>query len=236
MKKRILTSVLGVLLIPSLATADSTFQTLTFDFTPDGSQTLNFPKFDISLGTLTGVTIGFTLTKTGGTLEVDNDSLSGGSITLNHSLAGSLSSPDVALFNTSFQPIGTLNTVSSYTQSIGATTGDATNQFDRTFAADYASYSPAVTSSTTSGAVSSLVWSGYEGIGTFAINVNATQGASITGLGGVQLTRTVSQASGDVTVTYDFTPVPEPSTWAMVVGGVGMFAFGRRLSRRSVQS
>jgi autotransporter-associated beta strand protein len=33
----------------------------------------------------------------------------------------------------------------------------------------------------------------------------------------------------------EFVVVPEPSTWAMVVGGIGMLAFGQRLRRRSAQ-
>ena len=44
----------------------------------------------------------------------------------------------------------------------------------------------------------------------------------------------VGTDSGTVKVIYDAAPesVPEPSTWAMLVGGVGMLAFGQRMRRR----
>ena len=51
---------------------------------------------------------------------------------------------------------------------------------------------------------------GYLGSGTFIISADATQGQTATGINGLQGACTASLASGEVTVTYTFTPVPEP--------------------------
>jgi fibronectin-binding autotransporter adhesin len=57
--------------------------------------------------------------------------------------------------------------------------------------------------------------------GTFANSTGTVSGYSYT----------ISYDGGDVYVTLE--AVPEPSTWAMIVGGIGMLAFGRRFRRWS---
>ena len=50
-----------------------------FNFTPDASQVLTFDKFNTNDGTLTAITITTHLTKSNGSLYVDNDAATGAS-------------------------------------------------------------------------------------------------------------------------------------------------------------
>jgi hypothetical protein len=43
----------------------------------------------------------------------------------------------------------------------------------------------------------------------------------------------VGGTTNSITATVDFTVVPEPSTWAMLMGGVGMLTLGQRLRRKA---
>ena len=66
----------------------------------------------------------------------------------------------------------------------------------------------------------------------FLVNVSAANGTGglTNALGTGVFTVGLSADSTDLVLNY--AAVPEPSTWAMLVGGVGMLAFGQRLRRR----
>ncbi len=233
---KVLSTLLLLTSLGGVASAATIVQTQNFAFVPNGSQVLTFNKFDTIGGTRTllSVTITVTLNKTGGSFEVDNDSASGGTISLTHTVQGALTSSlgSSSLLDTSFAGIGssgTLNAVSSLNnQAVSATTGDATNTFNSTGLGDNIVFNPADQTASSSGTVNSLFTSMYAGSGTFTNTLAADQLVSATGLGGLQQSFTVSNVSGDVTITYNY--VPEPAS--TMLGGLGVIVLLTRHRRR----
>jgi hypothetical protein len=229
----------AVMLIVSLlalpATGATIIQTESFGFNPNQTVNLDFSKFDTTLGTLDSVFITVNFTKTGGKYEVDNDSMSSGTVDLTHSVSGLLQSGDVSLRKAgvgvvyvgqsgSLQAINTLSN-----QSVGITTGDDIEAFNSTGLGDNVVYFPGNSNATDSGFIRTADITDYEsvGAGTFSLDFTGTQNVNVTGLGGLQQSFTVSSIAGDVTVTYNYTEaIPEPE--AALLGGLGFLALLKR--------
>lgn len=215
-----------------LSQAATIVQTQSFSFVPNGNQVLTFNSFNTNSGTFTlqSVTISITLNKVGGSLQVDNDSATGGTIDLSHQVVGSLSNSlgGGSLTRANFTIIGSSGSLTASStlpgQTIGATTGDATDAFNNTADVDFLAFNPGNTSASDSGAVRTDSISLYEGTGTFTNTLSASQLTSATGLGGLQQAFTVSNVSGDVTITYTY--IPEPST--ALLGALGVLGLLRR--------
>lgn len=211
-------------------------QTLPFAFTPNDAVILTFDKFDTLGGTreLLSVTISVELNKMGGSTAIDNDSNTSGNITLTHTLTGQLSvaSGGVQLLDSSFSPIGgsgDLKAISSFNTSVTGTTGDDTLTFNATGLGDYASFSPAPTSITTSGVVNSIFNPNYQGAGqTFGLQFAADQSVSANGVSGLQQVFTVSNVAGNVTVAYNYQTVGVPEASVSVLGALGALGLMRR--------
>lgn len=239
---RNLISAAGAVLIAGSAQAGSIVQIQSFSFVPNGTQTLVFDQFDpnggeLGIRTLTSITISWQLIKTGGSLYVDNDSTTPGSGSITQSVIIDLLSTDVALTDTGFSAIGqNITAVTSYTATVGADDGDIDavvgnsdgfqtggSDFDGTEFAN----SPTVTGSSdvNSGAYNSGAV-GYIGSGTFEIDATGTQTGDTSAIGGAAFSGTPSTAFGDVTVTYNYTAIPEPS--AALLGGLGALLLLRR--------
>jgi hypothetical protein len=223
------------------SSAATIIQTRDFAFLPDGSQNLAYDKFDTALGTLTSVSVTIDLTKSGGQFEVDNDSASTGSISLEHNIIGSISvvSGDVTLVRGGSMSEGRSGTIGESgtltatsvmpAQTVSATSGDDTETFDVTGQSDYVSFNPADAFANDSGTIALLAQSAFEGPGTFVLGANSLQSVNVTGLGGLQQAITVANVSGRVTVTYDYMPVPEPGS--ALLGGLGCLLLLRRRNR-----
>jgi len=232
MKKAFSLIVLAAASLTGLSQAATIVQTETFAFVPNGSQVLTFDQFDSNSGlfTLQSVTISITLNKTGGSLQVDNDSATAGTINLTHQIQASLASSlgATSLLNTTFQTIGATsaltatNTVTG--QPIGVTSGDPTNEFNNTASSDFFALNPSDASASDSGTVNDLFESSYVGTGTFTNTITASQLVNVSGLGGLQQAFTVSGVSGSVTITYSY--IPEPST--ALLGALGVLGLLRR--------
>jgi hypothetical protein len=230
--KNTLTLLTTALLSTGFASAATIVQTKTFSFVPSDTAVLTFNEYNPLLypgETLTGVSVEISYTKTGGSLDVDNDSLTGGTISLTHSVLGSL---DIGSYDfskvgggsvaTSGTPLKAINTVSGIT--VGATTGDRTDQFNVTNAADYYHYAPADATKTVSGNLSNI--SQFQGASTYDWTFGADQTSNVAGLSGVNYALVNSSVNGHVTVTY--TTVPEPSTNLLGLIPVSLFVLRRR--------
>ena len=215
MKTRLL---IATLALAGYASAATLTETHTYSFVPTSFQNLTFSKFTPALGTLTGITVSVSMTKVGGSVAADNDSASGASVDFNSEVWGNLSSTAVTLKDSSGAKIlgantGDLDALDTTTVSLGATTGDLTNQFDVTNAADYYSYAGPTTTASTSDSVGSSYWSGFSGSGTYALRMNAQSLSGISAVSGVQYAVVAPTVSGSVTVSYSYiAAIPEPST------------------------
>jgi hypothetical protein len=200
-------------------------QTKTFSFVPDGSANLVFDQFDSSLGTLTSIVITTNITKSGGSLFVDNDSETPASGNISQSVTISLSSGDVVLTDTSLQPIGNnLTATSFYFATVGADDGDGPGV--QTDGLDYDGTVFANVSNSTSGTVNSAGEAGYIGTGTFQINAGGTQGFNTSAIGGAAVVIDPASVSGDVTITYNYEAIPEPAS--AIFGALGLLTLLRR--------
>lgn len=97
-----------------------------------------------------------------------------------------------------------------------------------------------VTTSATSGSATAdysdgLILSDFSSEGDGTLQLTLSGEVTSRGKRSEYTTELTDTATGDVkvTVTYTYTTVPEPSTWAMIVGGIGMLALGQRMRRRS---
>ncbi|MDP3851861.1 MAG: choice-of-anchor E domain-containing protein [Luteolibacter sp.] len=217
-----------ILLAMSLAGvghAASIVQTKTFTFVPEDTAPLTFNQFDSSLGTLTSIVITTSLTKSGGSLFVDNESATPASGNINQSVTITLSSSAVSLIDTSLQPIGNgIAATSVYFANVGADDGDGPGV--QSVGADYDGTSFSEVSAGQTRNVNEIAWSGYTGLGTYLIDANGVQGFNTSAIGGAAVAIDPATASGEVSITYNFNAVPEPS--AALMGAVGLLALLRR--------
>ena len=205
--------------------AASIVQTQNFSFVPEDSATLTFNQFNSALGTLTGIVITTNLTKSGGSLFVDNESATPASGNITQSVTITLVSLDVSLIDTSLQPIGNnVAATSVYFANVGVDDGDGPGV--QSTGADYDGTTFGIVNNSQTRNVNSAAWAGYTGAGTYDIDVDGLQGFNTSAIGGAAVAIDPATASGDVTITYIYTPVPEPS--AALLGGLGMLALLRR--------
>lgn len=216
--------------LTGVASAATVVQTKNYSFVPTGNAPLTFNKFDTSLGTLTAVTITTNVTKSGGSLSVDNESATPASGTISQTVSITLSGSGVVLLDGSFAAIGNnLSAVSSYAATVGADDGDGPGI--HTTGSDYATSGTFATTPTTTETknVNSIFFAGYSGSGTYGITANGSQGLDTSAIGGAAGSFDPATVFGDVVVTYTYTAIPEPSS--ILLGGVGMLALLRRRRR-----
>ena len=185
-------------------------QTATFSGTPDFSQSLTFNKYTGNLSDLIGITVSYSLNIAGGSYSVDNDSpVSVNNIQASFGANLSLSSSDVALLTSNFQPVITnANALNTATFNLGPDQGDGTATFSTSPIDSATLYGKDATTSG-SGSIGNFAWSQFVGAGTFNINALASQQGSLSYNSGISTLSTPLDAKGTVTVTY--LTVPEPS-------------------------
>jgi hypothetical protein len=219
-KSFLLIFAVALFITAGLASAASITQTKPYGpDTPNMSGSLTFNKFDSSLGTLTSIQVLFALQTTGGQLVLDNDSPSLASGNFQFGAKGTISSSNVSLLNTSFQPIpGQANAYHSGTFSLQPNVGDGSGDYDPT-APDGMLYNGGTETDTKSGYVTSVVWGGYTGTGTYNIDYSVTQWLDYGSVSGIEVAYSPVIASGDVTVIYNYNAIPEPATMTLLTIG-----------------
>ena len=228
--KTLLTLTLSTALA-GFSSAATITQTQNYAFVPTASTPLTFIKFDTTLGTLLNVFVSVNLNKQRGQHEVDNDSVTGGTISLTHEVIGDLTSA-VSLVKTggasSVGQSGSFTAISTNTGTVGPTVGDSITSFNATLSTDYLLYNPLSATASDSGNIDPAFINQYAfaGFQNFVITMGATQISTATGTSALQQAFTNSDIDGKVTVVYEYSAVPEPTS--ALLGGLGALALLRR--------
>lgn len=180
------------------ADAATIVQTYSIGTTPPSLATVSFNQFDPTLGRLSSITLDI-ISRYTASGSVRN----GGSARSFTATAGANTTTVAPGFGIKFINIGNSSAnlgriARNGTVNFGPLTGQA-----------------GISDTLTSG------FGAYLGTGTVAFGYSALGGVVVTPL----LNRTVSsntQIGSDFTLTYNFTAVPEPATWAMLILGFGL--------------
>jgi hypothetical protein len=223
----------AVFITGGLACAVTITQTKNFSGTPNTSGLLTFSQFNTYGGTLAlqSIQVLLYLETSGGELILDNDGALPASGTFQFGAVGNLNSTtDVILLNSSFLSIpDKVGAYYSQPFSLSADNGDGLSVYDPT-PPDGLSYSGILEAGVKSGSVGNAFWSagtkGFLGTGTYKINYSIIQWLDYGGIGGIQYAITPVSATGHVTIAYNYSYVPEPTTIILLT--VGAFVFLKR--------
>ncbi len=195
--------------------------------TPNFTQLLTFDQYHGPLSDICEIKVKLQLEIEGGRLGVDNDGADPATVTVRLGATSAITSTDVTLLNSSFQPV--TGTAEAFTQSVfnlAGDNGDGPGNIDIS-PPDGAVHFGGQASDMRMGLIHSLFWPGFVGPGTFDIRVNANQILDFGSVGGVEGEFTPVLARGNVMVIYT---IPDPATLAML--GLGAAAYlGRRRFR-----
>lgn len=240
MKPRILASFLATmafgLVSANAATVSFNDTTPVLEGDSLGSNIINLNKFNPALGTLTKVEITITLSVPSLTIVVDNDATSLANVTAVFGTIGSV------FFNSSASTYNGFDTLSgsnfsiatqNSTFDVAATVGDSDLEFNDDLGPDNGRFSTTavLVGQTTPRVIDSGSWSQYSGAGTVNLDVavDLVTNVNLNSGGGIGLARfegAIPSATFASTVTYTYTPVPEPS--AVLLGGLSVLGLLRR--------
>jgi hypothetical protein len=191
--------------------------------------TLTLPKFSVADATLTGVELELRIELTGVKVEMDNDAAApqkGTALVQNNATSlvstvnlGSLTKTSLGIYETQVF-------------NLAGTTGDATDQFDRTAANDYGIWEPGTITGGGTTSINATYFAQYQGTGTFTVTTNATYLTSAYfegSLGRFEGSTPTGMLVG--LVTYTFTPIPEPVFMGAM--GLAIFGLGTRRTRKA---
>ena len=219
MKKTALKIATALLAAGSLQAATVTYTNASV-MANDADTTIGLSKFDVALGTLTGVYIEYKTLISGVSVAVDNDSSSQQTGTarvqnlVNHfSVANSVLTPSFG----SAVNLGELQISASQAFVLQQTLGDPLG-FTATGGPDYAIWTPGTISATSGGDLNSLVFFQYQGTGSFNATIHSifSTTATFNGADGYFQGNTPSGAF-DGKVIYTYSQIPEPATATLSV-------------------
>jgi hypothetical protein len=215
-------------------------QTFNFGGTTDFSGSLAFQLFDSSLGALTGVTIsdsyGFTTT-----ITVTNSAASaksGGATTSSSLQLGGADAAATAVSNALNSNTIYDSDFNAISASAGGNTGTVTFQNVGSGPANAVTKGPFNVSSNTVSTTLSGDLASFVGTGTSTLNYTTYTFTTVQQQGGNLTAQQSTTGNGIFSIfyTYDATTsaVPEPATWALMIGGFGLVGYGMRRRGTSV--
>lgn len=213
MKKSALLIALCLMVCACYAGAATITQTADIPIqTTDWSKVLQFNQFDPTRGTLNSIS--FTLNGiVRGNVQVENQNATAATVSTTLQATLTLRRPDLT-------PI--VITIPNIIRQFDATAYDDTLDFDGTSGISYPTTS-ASHSETVSGLSSAADKALFTGFGTISLPCTASGFAG--GSGAANLALLFSAESGaNASVTYDYTPVPEPSGLIALISGIGSLA------------
>lgn len=196
---------------------------------PDFTETLTFDKFDFDAADVNWIKVVLSNDISGGQAAVDNDGVNPATVNISFGAETSMLSTDVTLLNTSFQPV--VADVSTVTEQSGISLAGNDSDVDGVFTNDGGPDNFELIggniNNSDEGFIDSQFFSGFLGsTGTFDIDVESTIAFNISGASGVAGAFAPVNSGGYVEIIIDVDPdavvVPEPSTYAAILGGLGL--------------
>ncbi len=215
------------IIIAALLVAAETLQANTVTYSNSAAMvssqnsTFSLSKFDVALGTLTGVYVEYWTMLADSQFQMDNDSGSVQNATAKLRHIGLTLSQTPSLYKTA-RDIGLsgsdLSIATNKIFSLAATSGDNALVFNNTGASDYALWTPGTIKKTGSANIFSGDILDYQGAGSYDVTANAEINTFIeyTGTDGrISIDTPTGTFGGKVIYTYS--PIPEPASASMAV-------------------
>ena len=206
----------ALLVSPPLATAATvSYSVYTPSQLTELDYLVNLPKFDLTLGTLSSVTITINADLSS-VLTVTNNNVTSSSGDASTRIKFYLDDPQgdfgtsPAVFTTKTFDNSFTYTLAPFEQLVSDPITQNVNAFK-----NY-STGPILSEFST--------W----GVGTIDLALSSTTSTVLANTGGNSAASQVTSGDSTVTVTYNYAAVPEPATWTLLMGGLGIIAFAKR--------